>query len=277
MKTNSIVILILLIGLVLHNDAFCQKRNLIIQDNAGRIVTLSDSSGNLIIRLNYSSGCFIDKIIVNGIEVTGRGNVVYTGVHVGSQSFSSQKSTIPPVITIVNNSVKVNDIEFGNALFSVKEEWIFKVNKENIEWQIRRKYLDNSIIAENDFPCWHFNSIKTWDGAMLDNGGVAWNRLLDKPGDSYGSHTGSFTFWNSTSNNCLKITSSDDPNLVKVATFRHEKNGTLSVIQSVSSEARNTKYGLRRFLNTGENVFAPISVNKSDINIPYTLQSIAYD
>lgn len=277
MKTNNIIILILINGLILCKNAFSQKMPIIEQDNARRMIILSDSSHNLMIRLNYSNGCSLDKIIIKGIEVTGRENSVYTGVRLGSRSFSSEECNALPLITIDGDSVKVNNIEFGDAQFAVKEEWIFKVNRNNIEWRIRREYLNNGIVQENDFPCWRFNSMKTWDGAMLDNGGVAWNRLLNRPGDTYGAHTGTFTFWNNANNSCLRITSSGNPELIKVATFHHDESGTLSVVQSASTEARVTKYNLNRFLNGGGKVFAPISVNKSDLSICYTLQVLTYD
>lgn len=272
-----ITTLILLNLLILNIAVFSQKISPIVHDKNKKMITLSDSSGNLILRLNYSNGCMLDKIIVKGNEVLGNGNAAYSGIRSGNQSFSSKKSITPPVITITNNSVKINDIKFGNTKFSIEEEWIFKVNRNDIQWQINRQYLNNGIIDENGFPYWQFNSMQTWDGAMLDNGGVAWNYFLNEPGETYGAHAATLTFWNRSNNSCLRITPDKDHKLFRTATFSHHRNHVLSVVQSSSTEAINMKYGLRRFLKTGQNVFAPIAISKSDISIDYILQALSYD
>jgi hypothetical protein len=184
---------------------------------------------------------------------------------------------VSPVITILNNSVIIDSIKFGNTAFAIEEKWIFKINGNDIKWQINRQYLNNGAIDENYFPCWQFNSMQTWDGAMLDNGGVAWNRFLDKPDDTYGTHAATLTFWNNSNNSCLRIIPDNDNKTYRVATFSHQRDHVLLVVQSSSTEPINTKYGLRRFLRTGQNVFAPIAIRKSGISINYTLKTFPYD
>ena len=254
-----------------------QRRSHIVQDKNKKTITLSDSSENLILRLKYTNGCVLDKMIVNGKEVLGNGHIAYSGIRVGDKTFSSGECLSLPVITIQNNVVKVSDIKFGNAAFSITEEWIFKVNKNDIEWQINRDYLNNGIIDENNFPCWQFDSMQIWDGAMLDNGGVAWNRFLSEPGETYGTHAATLTFWNRVNNSCLRITPVDETNIFRAATFTHQKKDVLSVSQSSSAKEIKTKYGLRRFLKTGQNVFAPDTISKSHISIHNKLQAINYD
>jgi len=269
------VIVVLLPGLVIVNSpAFSQR---IVQDENKKTVTLSDSSGDLIIRLNYSGGCILDKIMVKGMEVTGGGNAVYSGVRSGGRLLSSRNSNTSPMLRIKGNSVTVSALKFGEGVLAIEEEWDFTLHRNTIQWRIRRNYLNDAVIDEDDFPCWQFNSMQTWDGALLDNGGVAWNRFLSEPGDAYGVNAGTLTFWNKATNTCLRISPGQDPTTFRTAAFNHQKDNILSVVQSSSEEAIHTKYGLRRFLQTGQPVFAPIAVRKSDVSIEYTLQALSYD
>jgi hypothetical protein len=277
MKAYKKIYLIFFNLLILNISVFSQKIPTIVHDKANKTITLSDSPGNLMLRVNYSGGCILDKVIVKGREVTGNGNVVFSGIRLGDQLFSSKHCMVSPSITILNNSVIIDSVEFGNTAFPIEEKWIFKINGNDIQWQINRQYLNNGTIDENYFPCWQFNSMQIWDGAMLDNGGVAWNRFLDKPGDTYGTHAAALTFWNNAGNSCLRITPDNDPKAFRTATFSHESDDVFSVVQSSSTEPINTKYGLRRFLRTGQNVFEPIKISNSRITINYTLQTYSYD
>lgn len=277
MKACRIITLILVNLFILNIPVFSQKISPIVYDKNEKTVTISDSIGNLTVRLNYSSGCILDKIIVKGKEVIGNGNAVFSGTRLGNQLFSSKQCLVSPVVTIINNSIYVDSIKFGNSVFAIEEKWIFNINEYDIQWQIKRQYLNNGIIDENYFPCWQFNSMETWDGTMLDNGGVAWNRFLSNPGETYGAHAAALTFWNRSNNNCLRIMPDDDNKTFRTVTFSHQSNNVLSVVQCSSKEPINTRYGLQRFLKTGKNVFAPITISKSGISINYKLQAFSYD
>lgn len=277
MRTYKIVCLIFLNLLIINNPGFSQKISQIVHDKVNKTITLADNSGNLMLRVNYSGGCILDKVIVKGREVTGNGNVVFSGIRLGDRVFSSKQCIESPSIKIVNNSVIIDSVKFGNTAFAIEEKWIFKINGNDIQWQINRHYLNNGAIDENYFPCWQFNSMRIWDGAMLDNGGVAWNRFLDKPGDTFGTHAAALTFWNNSSNSCFRITPDNDSKAFRAATFSHQSDHVFSVVQSSSTEPINTKYGLRRFLRTGQSVFAPIKISNSRISINYTLQTYSYD
>lgn len=277
MKTGRMVIAVLVGILIFHLPAVSQQSPLVTLKAPKEMITLTDSTGNLKMRVNYSKGCVLDKIIVNGTEVTGSGSIVYSGIRVDSQFFSSRDLLTNPVVSVHGDSVIVSHIKFGNKAFSVTETWIFKAGADDITWGIFRKYSTRGTLEENDFPCWQFNSMETWDGALLDNGGVAWNLLLANQGDTYGSHTGTLTFWNKSSNNCLRITPSDHPKAYRVATFSHDKKNQLSVVQSSSARPVTTQFGLRRFLSTGKSVFARLAVEASDVSVQYRLQAFHYD
>ena len=270
--------LIISLNLLLAILTSCSPNSsLIIQEKDNKLITLSDDNGNLLIRLNYNNGCAVDKMLVNGKEVISNGNMAFTGISVNDQILSSQESLTAPRISIKNNTVKVSDIKYGDQSVSVEEEWTFIVNGSDIQWQINREYLTDGIIDKNYFPCWQFNSMETWDGAMLDNGGVEWNRFLREPGETYGTNASALTFWNRIDNTGLRITPCEDQNIFRASTFTHKENAVYSVVQVSSFNEISARYGLRRFLITGQNVFNPDIVKRSHISINNKLEVFAYD
>jgi len=273
------IFLIITVNLILAIlTTSCSPRSSpVIHDEDKKLITLSGYNGDLVIRLNYDNGCVVDKVSVNSNEVLSDGNIALSGIRVNDQMLSSKESSTPPRISIDKNTVNISDIKYGNQTISVGEEWIFTVNSNDIQWQINREYLTEGIIDENYFPCWQFNSMETWDGAMLDNGGVAWNRFLREPGETYGTSASALTFWNRSDNSGLRITPSDDPNTHRAATFTHKENAVHLVVQSSSLQKISTRFGLRRFLKTGQNVFNPDTVSRSHISINNKLEVFTYD
>lgn len=77
MKAYKIVCLIYL-NLLIDIPVFSQKISPIVHDKDNKTITLSDSAGTLTLRVNYSGGCILDRVIVKGHEVTGDGNVVFS-------------------------------------------------------------------------------------------------------------------------------------------------------------------------------------------------------
>jgi hypothetical protein len=271
--------LFILSGLLLLQGSMQARQSpssFIQHDAAKKTLTLTDSSKNLVLQLNYAGGASIGQVLVLGKEVLGKGNTAFSGISRSGQAFSSETSLTAPVAEIKGNEVHLRDIKFGDASFSVAEEWVFTVQKDNIDWEIRRQYLNDGIIDRNCFPCWQFNSIRTWDGTLLDNGGVAWNRFLSEPGETYGAHTAALSFWNRQDDNCLKVTPAGDPNVSRVTAFSHEKNGVFAVTQISSEKDISMRHGLRRFLQTGQDVFGPDTVRRSSISIQNKLAAAVY-
>ncbi len=251
--------------------------DLVTYDRGNNTVVISDRSGSLAIRINYSEGCIIDRIRVNGIMVTDSSSPVFTGIGRGDQLWSSMKSKKLPVISVTGKNVTVDSVIYGPDDFPVFEKWIFIASDDRVNWKIIRNYLSEGKVDDNFLPCWQFRSMQTWDGALLDNGGVAWNRFLSEKGESYGAHAGSIIFWNRSENICLKIESSDEYGLSRAVTFRHQPDDRLSVVQSVSDTCIRTRYGLSRYLGGYRKVFAPFSIKKSAVSNEYTLQASHYD
>lgn len=246
-------------------------------DTIGRTIKMSDRTGNLVIRINYSKGCDLDLIRVNGITVTDSTCPVYTGISTGGQLWSSMKSNTMAVISVTGNNVTIDSVLYGPDDFPVYEKWIFRLTDDCINWKIIRNYLKEGSVDDNFLPCWQFNSVKIWDGALLDNGGVAWNRFLSEKGESYGAHAGTITFWNRSENRCLKIEPSGGCGVNRVVTFRHQPDDVLNAVQSASDSCIGTRYGLSRYLNGYRKVFAPFRIKKSSIETEYALKSSFYD
>lgn len=272
----SLVAILLLNVLTVSTSVFSQISP-VVHDKGGKTVTLTGGSGDLSIRINYAAGCVLDQIVVKGTAVTGNGNIVFSGFRSGDSTYSSKQCLSLPIVTIKASTVNVDGIRFGSPGFAVTEQWIFTITGNDISWTINREYLNAGIIDENYFPLWQFNSMQTWDGALLDNGGVAWNRFLNEPGDAYGVNAASITFWNRSRNSCFRILSDPTGTNFKTATFSHRKNDIYSVAQSSTYQSVDTKSGLRRFIKTGESVFAPIPISKSGISNHYLLKALTYD
>ncbi len=90
----------------------------------------------------------------------------------------------------------MRDIVFGGGGVQVNESWEFTVEADRVLWQINRDYATGGGLGDTYFPGWDFQSMSTWTGGLLDNGGVAWNKYLETPNATYGAHAGGVTFWN---------------------------------------------------------------------------------
>ena len=251
--------------------------SLVEYDKKSKLLVLSDSSGTISIGLKCDKGCEIDNLTIQNNRVVSNGNSIYTGFTQGTETFTSANSSQNPRVDIARNVVAISRIRYGKNTFTVEESWIFTVLKNSIRWQIKRNYLNDGSMDQCYLPVWTFDSMQTWDGAILNNGGVAWCRFLEKENFTYGAHASGMTFWNRKGNSCFRITSETEKNNYPAASFTHLKNGAFGVRQTWSDRELNTKYGYRRFIENGSDVFAPVSVKKSLIDITYSLQSLTYD
>ena len=258
--------------------ASAQKHNPDIKyDKALNSVSLSDSSGTISFRLKCEKGCEIADLTIQNNQVAGNGNGIYTGFTRENKTFTSAGSSVKPRVSITKNVVVISGIRYGKSAFEIEESWIFTILKSSVSWQIKRNYLNDGTMDQSYLPAWTFDSMQTWDGAVLDNGGVAWCRFLEKENFTYGAHASGMTLWNRSMNTCLRITSKTDKNSHPAVSFTHLKNGAFGVVQTWSDSEIRTKYGFRRFVENSSDVFAPVSVKKSAVNITCSLQSLKYD
>jgi hypothetical protein len=243
-------------------------------DTTQQLATLTDGQGDLVLRLNYNGRCVLDQVIVSGREVVGDSGVS-TGVRVNGQWFNTESIARPSVI-LDKNELKVTGISFGQPGVEIHETWQFTVKPDEIVWRITRDYPTNATMEDAAFPEWDFANLSTWTGGLLDNGGVLWSKYLDKTNTTYGGHFGTVTFWNTQSNDCLRIIPELPNNLFGAGRFSHQGNGTLSFNYIVSDNELKPKHKLNRFLANRQDLWAPFDVKPSTVSVQFTLKALNY-
>ncbi len=243
------------------------------QDPERKLVTLSDGQG-LAIRLNYDGRCVLDQVIVRGRETAGPSGVS-TGVRTDGQWFTTEKVATPDVVA-GKDTLTVTGIKFGRPGAEICETWKFTVKADQIVWRITRKYRGEAMLEDAAFPEWDFASISAWTGGLLDNGGVIWNRYLDKTNATYGAHFGTVTFWNSQTSDCLRITPSVPSGQFGAGRFSLQSNGVFSFNYSISGEELKTKHNFSRFLRNRQDLWSPFQVKPSEVTVQFTLKALDY-
>lgn len=263
-----------MLGLVVWAVSPALGQESIRQDAERKLVTLSDGQDRLMLRLNYNGRCVLDQVVVRGQEVVGDSGVS-TGIRADGQWFTT-KNIAPPHVSIDKHTLTVTGIMFGPPEAEARETWKFTVESDQIVWRITRRYPANAVLEDAAFPEWDFSSLSTWTGGMLDNGGVIWNKYLDKTNATYGAHFGTVTFWNSQSNDCLRITPDLPPNQFGAGRFSRQSNGVFSFNYVISGEELKSKHDFRRFLANRQDLWSPFRVKPSEVSVQFTLKALDY-
>jgi hypothetical protein len=244
-------------------------------DAQHKLVTLRDGDGQLTLRLDYNAGCRLDRVNVRGREVAAEAGV-YTGVRVGDEWFTTKAATGVNVM-VGKNNVTVIGIKFGPAGHEVRETWKFTTLPHRIVWQITRTYSGNETVEDMAFPEWNFGNMSTWTGGLQDNGGVVVSKYLDRTNATYGGHFGTVTFWNATSNDCLRITPIIPKDFFGAGRFSCQTNGLFSFYYAISDEKLMPKHGQSRFLRDRQDLWKPFPVHGSKVTVKFVLQALDYD
>lgn len=277
----------------------------VVAGNANRSVTMSDAGGNLVLHLNADGRCLLDHVIVRGREVVAPETGVCSAIQVSGKWFTTRSGIAQPKVLVGHRKVVVSDIVYGGGGIQVRETWTFTVNQDRIDWRIDRNYVSGGRLDDTYFPGWDFQDMATWTGAMLDNGGVAWNKYLETPNATYGAHAGSLTLWNRERNDCLRIellnqtfrpderrgalkgageisgvttrtTATTGPLQHVTTRFSHQPSGIEAVAFSVSEEERQPKHDLCRYLRSRQDLWAPFEVRPGRISVTCRLQALDY-
>ena len=252
---------------------------LIQQDVQKNLVTMSDGKSRLILRLNYKAKCMLDQVTFNGQSLVESITGVSTAIKLsGGAWYTTRGGIATPSVAVQKNIVTVDNISYGGAGMTVAEKWVFTTHPDYITWRIDRKYLASATLDDSYLPGWDFASMKTWDGAILDHGGVAWSRFLETNSASLGAHAGVVTLWNRQNNACLRIvpTFTNGANLsVRVS---HQPSGIFTLAQNVTRQNLEPKYELRRYLADKQDVWKSYSVAAGDsMSVSFDLWPLAYD
>ena len=244
-------------------------------DSSGRIITMVDGASNLVLRLNLEHGCKLDRVQVRGREVLAPNSGVYTGIEVSNQWFTTLTLPSSPSLKISRHAVAVSGIRHGGNGIGVEETWDFAVERDQIEWQIKRRYLTGGCLEDSALPAWEFADMATWTGGMLNNGGVAWNRYLESPNATLGMHAGSVTFWNKDSADALRISAHAETTKTALR-FSHQPTRSELAVFSVTDAELVPKHNLRRFLSDHQDVWDRFTVGPSETTVTYTLEALDY-
>ncbi len=273
-KIHLSLLMALVLGLVPCPANIVLGQESIHQDPEHKLITLSDGQGQLVLRLNYDGRCVLDQVIVRGREVAGDAGV-YTGIRAGGEWFTTENIATPHVAT-TKDTLTITGIAFGPPEVQVHETWRFTVTPDGIVWRIIRKYPTDAILDDAAFPEWNFQNLSTWTGGLLDNGGVIWTKYLDAPNTTYGAHFQTVTFWNSESNDCLRIIPNFAVHEFGAGRFSLQTNGAFSFNYVVSGEELKTKHNLNRFLKNRQDLWSPFKVKSSEVSAQFTLEALDY-
>ena len=244
-------------------------------DPSGRLITLADGQSNLVLRLNLEQGCKLDRVRMRGREVLSPNSGVYTGIEVSNQWFTTITLPSVPNVKVSRHGVTVSGIRNGGNGIGVEETWEFAVERDQIEWQIKRRYLTGGCLEDSALPAWEFADMGTWTGGMLDNGGVAWNRYLESLNATLGMHAGVVTFWNKDSADALRIRAHAGEAKTALR-FSHQPARTELAVFSITDAELVPKHNLRRFLGASQDLWAPFTVGPSETTVTYTIQALDY-
>ncbi len=252
------------------------SESLVLHDKKNGVVRIHSGEGRLMFRLKYTDGCYFDRVEVCGKQVINSEKGISSAIKVDGQWYSTRNKNTSPLVTVDGNSVLVKDIQYGSDDFFVQESWQLTALEDAIEWNIHRQVKGVGLLEDAASAEWVFSDMKMWTGAILDNGGVAWNRLLESTNMTYGSHAGNVLFWNAGDDRCLEIQAINTGNQNLATRFSHNSDDTYSFVQTLSDSVLETRVNLSRFLPNSQAVWKPFSINNEIATVSYRISAPSY-
>jgi len=249
---------------------------LILHEKDKGVVSIRSGDSRLMLRLKYDHGCYLDRVEVNGNQVIDPEKGVFSAIKINGQLFSTRDKNYLPRITVHGDTFVIDHIRYGSKDFYVEESWQLTALQDAIEWRIRRRTEGDGCIEDAATAEWVFSGMQIWTGAILDNGGVAWNRLLDSKNMTYGSHTGKVLFWNKTNDHCLEIDPVETGGQHIAARFTHNSDDTQSFVHTLSNSVLETRVNLSRFLPDSQVLWKPFRINNESNQVTYRISAPSY-
>ncbi len=243
--------------------------NPISHDPEAKTVVVSDGSGRLMIRLNYSEGCVLDRVQINGRQTIAESGA-HTGIRAGGSLTTTRDLASPPGIAVAGGSVTVSGIRLNAGSVAAGETWRFTPGADGIVWEIRREYESGGTIEDTLFPAWDFKNRYVWTAGLLDTGGVAWSRYIGT-GATYGAHASAVSFWRG--GDAFLIESEPEGGAHAAARFSHLPGGTYTLAQSVTPAPAATKHFLRRYIQ-GIDLWAPFAQGAGTVSTKLALRAM---
>lgn len=238
MKKNYLLLNLFLMLLLLVNSA-AEAQISISNQSADHFIVFGNSK--LKITLDYASKCVITGMEVNGESVLSNKSGIYSAVRTSTGTYSTRKLAASPKINAQKDRVTISGISYGEDKAPINEVWTFIITTTDVKFNIERTVSKSIVAEEVSFPAVNFNSIHTWDGSFLGYGGLAWFYLFNEKLCTYGVHTGSSVFWNSTTGNGLKVLALARGKQI-VSKFTRSNDDQLLFTVSVSDSAMKYRY-----------------------------------
>ena len=258
---------------------FCQllwaAEPLVLQDKDQGIVSIQSGDGNLMIDLKYNDGCYFNRVEVKGKQVIDPQKGVFSAIKIEGQWFSTRGKMSLPRITVNSDTVLVDNIRYGSKDYFVEESWKLIALHDAIEWNIQRHTTGEGSVEDAASAEWVFSDMEKWSGAILDNGGVAWNRFLENRNMTYGSHAGKVLFWNKTNDYCLEIEPTEIGDQQIATRFTHNLDDTQSFVHTISDSVLKTRVDLSRFLPDSQVLWKPFSIDNYT-KVTYRISTSSY-
>ncbi|MEN6453735.1 MAG: hypothetical protein ABFD10_05700 [Prolixibacteraceae bacterium] len=229
--------------------------------SADKVIAFGNSK--LQIKLDYDLKCVVTGMEVNGEPVLSDQSGIYSEIRTSNATYSTRKLVAPPKITTQKDKIMVTGISYGEDKALINEAWTFFITESDIRLSIERTVSKPFVAEEVSFPSVNFNSIHTWDGAFLGHGGLAWFYLFNDKLCTYGVHSGSSVFWNSTTGNGLSVSASA-PGKQVASKFTRSNDDQLVYAVSVADHEMNCRYDAgtkrRRFVRGKTDVWDSFTV-----------------
>jgi len=256
--------------------SFSLRAQVLNHDRDWKTITLTDSTANVQLKIDYAKGCRVSELIIKGRNTLSSSGA-FTSFKTVSGIFSSLESAKGLKVKKRRNSITISNIVFGNDSMSVSETWFFSVSANNITWEIEREYPKNSNLDDMAMPAWHFGSMETWKGGILNTGGVVWCKYFKNLNDTYGVHTDGVTFWESDSGTGLRIEADSRSGGSIAGSFSHAPGDEFKFTQYLTQHDLGQRYNLSRFVSRHPDVFSPFDVNAGIITMRIQLSYTDYE
>ncbi len=277
MKTNFPLLKLIFLFILITNYSASGQIN-ISNRTADNVIVFGNSK--LSITLDYGLKCMVTDLEVNGESVLSNESGIFSEIRTATTTYSTGKLASSPKIETSKDKVTLSNIRYGEDNGSVNEVWTFLITDTDIRFDIERTVSEPFVAEEVSFPTINFKSIKTWDGAFLGYGGLAWFYLFNEKLCTYGVHTGSSVFWNSTSGNGLKVSASAQGKQV-VSKFTRSNDDQLVYVVSVSDSEMKYRYDAdtkrRRFVRGNTDVWDSFTVSAGKYTESLTFSWVDYN
>ena len=255
---------------------FSLRAQVLNHDRNSKIITISDTSGNLQVEVDYRKGCRVSRLIVKGKNTLSTSGVV-TSIKTANNIFTSLESVAEVKVVKRKNKITIHNIVFGNEEMSVSETWELTVADNKIDWEIKREYKKSGKLEDMAMPAWHFENLTTWKAGILNTGGVVWCKYFENQDDTYGVHTNGVTFWETGSGNGLRIEAASQTGGHIACSFSHSRNEEFKLTQYLTPDELGQRYNLSRFVGKKTDVFAPFNVDIGVASVTLQLSYIDYN